>query len=83
MSGYWGDQAFGNYSGRVPATGEYIGPYDTPEDLAEAISIATDEYAEMWAEPDPDDDCKHIDVPDDTCPWCGCGPSTTDTEDDR
>lgn len=45
-SSYWGDHGFGSYSGRVPSTGEYIGPYDTPEELAREIQAAEREAIE-------------------------------------
>jgi hypothetical protein len=43
---YWGDQAFGSYSGRVPSTGEYIGPYDSAEELAREIEACEREARE-------------------------------------
>jgi hypothetical protein len=53
---YWGDQSFGSYSGRVPSTGEYIGPYECPEELAREIELADTEGAMAIDHEDNDHD---------------------------
>jgi len=53
---YWGDQAFGSYSGRVPSTGEYIGPYDTMAELEAAIADCEFEHKRMDEHPIENDD---------------------------